>query len=236
MRRSAVKITTAAVCTAIAVIMCVATAYLPLSIMPLYVAAFCIFLACKRGSLPYGILCAVASALLMFAMTGLSVKWLFFVLMFVPYGILTYFIHRFTYFKPKTGVIRGAISILFFNATFGIVYLIATRVLTGGIDLDLSVWVGKIGGYPILALVATLVLVPLDFIFSAISLVVLKRIPSVAVSRRERGDENSASDQSTPERKYDIFGYEIFSKEADSDSAVSDDKAEKKDDSDDESK
>ncbi|MCM1368069.1 MAG: ECF transporter S component [Roseburia sp.] len=220
MRGGTVKLTTAAVCTAIAVVMCVAAAYLPLSIMPLYIAAFCIFLAFKRAGKAYGALCAVATDLLMFLMTGLSVKWLFLTVMFMPYGIVAYFIHRFTYFKVKTAALRAVCVIALFNATLGVVYLLSTRVLTGGIDLDIAALVDRIGGYPLLALVATLAMLPLDFAFSSAALIVLKRIPVAYASRKktaasgntdERADDTA--DSSADGKKYDIFGYEITEKE-----------------------
>ena len=194
MRASAKKLTTAAVCTALSVIMCAACAYLPLSFMPLYLAAFCIFLACKRANIWYGLLCAAASVGIMFAMSGLNVKWFLFLMMFAPYGILAHFISRFSYFKVKGALIRAAIVIVFFNLAFGAVYLIATRVLTVGLDIDIAAYADKLGGYPVLALVATVVLVPLDFIFYGLSLVVLKRIPMPAERRRPPTDGKQRTD------------------------------------------
>lgn len=222
MNASTKKLTTAAVCTALAVIMCACTAYLPLSFMPLYLAAFCIFLACKRANLYYGLLCAAASIGLMFLMTGLSIKWLALVLMFAPYGILTFFIHRFGYFKPKWAAVRAVIVIAFFNVTFGIVYVIAVNVLSVGIDgLNLIEWASRVGGYPVLALIATVILVPLDFIFSTMSAVVLKKIPAPVkhikppVSSANGETEQNATkngEGNTDEKQYDIFGYEIDDK------------------------
>lgn len=219
MRASTKKLTTAAVCTAVAVIMCVFTAYLPFSFMPLYIAAFSIFLACKRGSLTYGMLCALATVGIMFLMTGLSVSWFMLLFMFAPYGVLAYFMHRFTYFKPKTGIIRGVIAAAFFNMTFGFVYLVATRVVTVGIDIPITEWVNALGGYWVLALIATAVLVPLDFIFNAMSLVVLKRIPAPVTERKIAKNDSAAEDSDPlgisdkedgePQKQYDIFGYEI---------------------------
>lgn len=183
MRASTKKLTTAAVCTALSVIMCAACAYLPLSFMPLYLAAFCIFLACKRANILYGLLCAVASVGIMFAMSGLNVKWFLFLIMFAPYGIIAHFISRFSYFKVKSGLIRAATVIVFFNLAFGAVYLIATRALSSGLDIDIAAYAMKLGGYPVLALVTTLILVPLDFIFCGMASVILKRIPA-PVERR----------------------------------------------------
>lgn len=197
------KITTAAVCTALAVLLCAMTAYL--SIMPLYFAAFCIFLACKRGNLGFGLLCMAATAGIMFAMTGLSVKWLFLVFMFAPYGIITYFIHRFTYFKIKWAVVRAIVSALYFNLAIGLTYIVVINVATVGIDVPVLDWIDRLGGYWALALIATAVLVPLDFIFSTLSIVILKRIPggeSVTVSR-------DAAPQADNGRKFDIFGYAV---------------------------
>ncbi len=226
MRASTKKLTTAAVCTALAVIMCVCTAYLPLSFTPLYLAAFCIFLACKRGSLPYGILCALASLGIMFAMTGLSASWFIFLFMFAPYGILTYFVHRFNYFKLKTGLVRGVTAAVYFNVTLGLTYLVATRALPVGLDIPLTDYVNALGGYYVLAIVATLVLVPLDFIFSTLSIVVLKRIPMPVERRKadyydneptaenaENRETDGGGEPEAPDgrkRVDDVFGYEIY--------------------------
>lgn len=219
MKASTKKLTTAAVCTALAVIMCVFTAYLPLSFMPLFVAAFCIFLASKRGSLPYGILCALASIGLMFLMTGLSVKWLAFVLMFAPYGIITVFVHRFDYFKWKTALLRLLSAVVFFNVTFGIVYVVTVNVLSVGSEgLNIVEWASMVGGYPVLALIATAVLVPLDFIFSTMSIAVLKKIPPPVTRRKPQALQRPSGDETAPDapgekneaKKYDdVFGYEI---------------------------
>lgn len=212
MRAEAKKITTAAVCTALAVIMCAMSAYLPLSIMPLYFAAFCIFLACKRGSLIYGLLAAIATVGIMFAFVGLSVKWFFLLIMFAPYGIITYFIHRFTYFRVKTGVLRGIFAALYFNLTFAAVYLIATRALTSGLDVPIAEWVEKLGGYYVLAIIGTALLVPLDFIFSSMSLVILKRIPMPNSAPRKSKADFYAQKQAEGQEEnpnVDIFGYEL---------------------------
>lgn len=212
MKAQTKKLTTAAVCTALAVIMCAATAYLPLSFMPLYLAAFCIFLACKRGNIVYGLLCAVASVGLMFLMSGLSVKWLMFVLIFAPYGVLALFVEKLTYFKWKTALIRAVVAIAFFNLAVGVVYLIATNVLTVGLDIDVNIWVSKVGGYAVLAIIATVALVPLDFIFCALSVTVLKKIPAnltkaELIEKKKQTEKKPDEQKSEPE--YDIFGYEI---------------------------
>lgn len=214
MRASTKKLTTAAVCTALAVIMCAMTAYLPLSFMPLFLAAFCIFLACKRGNLPYGILCALATVGLMFLMSGLSVKWFALVIVFAPYGILTYFMHKFNYFKPKSALLRIAVMLVFFNATVGVVYITATRLVGIGIEgLDIAEWASRVGGYPVLAVIATAVLMPLDFIFSALSATVLKKIPAPVTRLKKTPTTESKSDappdDMPSEPQYDIFGYEI---------------------------
>ena len=210
MRVQTKKLTTAAVCTALAVIMCAMTAYLPLSFMPLFIAAFCIFLACKRGSVVYGMLCALASAGLMFLMSGLSVKWLIFVVMFVPYGIVTAFIDRLGYFKVKTAVIRALVAIAYFNLTVGIVYLIVINA-TVGLDINVTDWVSTLGGYAVFAVVATVVLVPLDVVFCVLSETVLKKIPArlskVEILKNKNPTDGGAQKSDEPE--YDPFGYEI---------------------------
>ncbi len=201
--------------------------------MPLYLAAFCIFLACKRGSLPYGILCALATIGVMFALTGLSVSWFMLVLMFAPYGILAYFMHRYTYFHVKSGILRGVVAAAYFNLAIFLVYLVATRIITISLDIPVLAWIDRLGGYWVLALLGTAVLVPLDFVLSAMSGVVLKRLPAPTAAARVKKEKNADSangakeenaDNSNPlglpdvgaekhdrttDKHYDIFGYEI---------------------------
>lgn len=218
MRAQTAKLTTAAVCTALAVIMCVFTAYLPFSFMPLYLAAFCIFLACKRGNLVYGILCALATIGVMFALTGLSVSWFMLVLMFAPYGILAFFMHKYTYFKVKSGIIRGVIMAAYFNLALFFLFLVATRVLTISLDIPVLDWINKLGGYWVLAIVGTAVLVPLDFVLSAMSIIILKRLPAprdkseTPVRKTLENPLGLSDDKKTADKEqkqYDIFGYEI---------------------------
>lgn len=205
------KLTTAAVCTALAVVMCVITAYLPLSFMPLYLAAFCIFLACKRGNVYYGVLCAVATAVIMFFLQGVTVKWLTFVIMFAPYGVISSFLHKFNYFKVKSALIRVAIAAVYFNATFAAVFFIAKYFVSiGNKDINVLGWANMIGGYAVLALIATVVLLPLDFIFSTLGIVVLKKIPA-PVTRLKKAPPVTPKDGDGDgdDVELDIFGYEI---------------------------
>ena len=172
--------------------------------MPLYLAAFCIFLACKRGNIVYGVLSALATLGVMFAFVGLTLKWFALLFMFAPYVIIANFIHRFTYFKVKSGLLRGVTVALFFNLTLGCIYLVATRVLTVGLDIPIGDWVSRLGGYIALAAVATVILVPLDFIFSTLSLVVLKRVPPFTDGKRKRVYDDEKPD----DKADDIFGYD----------------------------
>ncbi len=229
MRASTKKLTTAAVCTALAVVLCALCAYLPLSVMPLYFAAFCIFLAVKRGNKIYGILSAIATVGIMFAFVGLSVKWFFLLFMFAPYGIITSFIQQFTYFKPKTGLLRGLFAILYFNLTFGLVYLVATRVATVGLDVPIVAWVERLGGYWVLAIVATVILVPLDFIFSATAQIILKKIPAPVDRVKDADKAAFYAERDAAEKKYDIFGYEINSEPPQGENKTSDDDSENND-------
>lgn len=57
----------------------------------------------------------------------------------------------------------------------------------------------KLGGYPVLALVTTVILVPLDFIFCGMASVILKRIPAPV----ERRPPPAVDGKSQPDR--DVF-------------------------------
>lgn len=148
----------------------------------------------------------------MFLMTGLSVKWLLFVVMFAPYGVIAYFMRRLTYFKIKTAVLRAITATVFFNAAIGVVYLIAVNVASVGVSgSNVVEWASKIGGYAVFAVAATAVLLSLDFIFSAMSDVVFKRLPSIGERKKppvgSDASPQNVADDAKPE--YDIFGYEI---------------------------
>lgn len=163
----------------------------------------------------YGVLCAAASIGLMFLMSGLTVKWLMFVLIFAPYGVVCMFLEKLTYFKVRTGVLRAAVVIAYFGITIGIVLLIASNVLTVGMDISLPAFVDKPGGYILLDVVAVVVLVPLDFIFCVLSDAVLKKIP-MRLSKKElleKKQETEQSDDRPKDTQYDIFGYEIKRKD-----------------------
>lgn len=194
--------------------------------MPLYLAAFCIFLACKRGNLAYGSLCALATVGVMFALTGLSASWFMLLFMFAPYGLLAYFMQRFTYFRPKSGIIRGIVMAAYFNLTMFFLYLVATRVVIT-LDIPITQWVNRLGGYWVIAIIGTVVLVPLDVVLTAMSIVILKRLPAirdggrVEVESREEKPKEKSETSGNPlglpdekeEKKYDIFGYEIIEEE-----------------------
>lgn len=208
MRANTRKLTTAAVCTALAILLCVCTAYLPLSVMPLYLAALCIFIACRRCGVVYGLLCAAASVGLMFLMTGLSVKWFVFLFMFAPYGIATSFAHKFDYFRVKRAIVRGLIAAAYFNLTFGMIYVIAVKVTGVGLDVPVADWAGKLGGYYVLALIATAVLVPLDVVFTGLSAVLLRYVPAIKDKKRRPPVSDSGVAATDGDTSYDIFGYE----------------------------
>lgn len=185
--------------------------------MPLYIAAFCIFAACKRSGIGYGALCALASAGLMFLMTGLSVKWLLFVVMFAPYGMTAYALDKLSYFKVKTAILRAALAIVFFNVTLGIVYAIVINVASVGMQgINLTEWSATVGGYAVLAVIATVILVPLDFILYAMSKVVFKRLPGFGERKKPPvGEDKDAEAHENTKKVDDVFGYEVFDKDED---------------------
>ncbi|MDE7107716.1 MAG: hypothetical protein K2O39_05275, partial [Clostridiales bacterium] len=109
-------------------------------------------------------------------------------------------------------LIRVVIAIAFFNLTVGVVYLIATNVLTVGLDINIYYWLSKLGGYAVLAVVVTVVLVPQDFMFCALSVTVLKKLPAnltkqELIKQKKQAEQNPDGEKEQTE--YDIFGYEI---------------------------
>ena len=128
------------------------------------------------------------------------------------------FLEKLNYSNVRSGVLRASAVIAYFGITIGIVLLIATNVLTVGIDISLPEWVNKFGGYILLDFVAMLVLVPLDFIFSVLSVVVLKKIP-MRLAKKELLEKKEAeqTDAQSKETQYDVFGYEVKENDENSD-------------------
>lgn len=176
MNSMAKKITTAAVSTALAVVFCVMAAYLPLSFMPLYFAAFCLYIAYKRANFVYGLLATAAAIGLTFLMSGLSGTFFMLAVMFAPYAIYAFFMDRFDYVTVKNGIIRAVAGLVFFNVCLFLVYLTATQLVAFIANIDIAGWAAKVGGYAVLAVIGSVLFLPLDFMFVFFSKMILKRI------------------------------------------------------------
>lgn len=154
-------------CTALGVMFCAMAAYLPLSFTPLYGAAFCIYLSFKRGNVVYGLLCVAATVALTFAMSGLSVTFFLFCLIFAPYGILCRAIDKLEYNKLVPAIIRAVIVLVFLNITMYLAYFTIGKLLLS--DMGVFSFVNNMGNYALFALVASLIFFPLDVMFLMLS-------------------------------------------------------------------
>lgn len=198
MTTSARKITTAAVCTAVAVICCALSAYTPLSFTTLYFASFCIFLCFDRSNVVYGLLCAAATVGLTFIMAGLSVTFFMLILIFVPYGIICAAMKKFNYRHLKKGLIRAVVMLVAINVLLFLTYFTVSRLLLS--DLPLIEWVDKFG-YPIFALIATVIFAPLDVIFTETAPIVIKRISvgnPTSAKKQDRSYDSSKGETEKP--------------------------------------
>lgn len=191
------KITTAAVCTALAVICCVLSAYTPLSFMPLYFASFCIFMCFIRGNTVYGLLCAAATIGLTFVMTGLSVTFFMLVLIFAPYGVICAAMNKFNYRSLKKGLIRAAVMLVAINVLLYLTYFTVSHLLLT--DVPLLDWVDTLHGYPIFALVVTVIFAPLDVIFTETAPVVIKRVGGLKIDKQTKRDRSFDSSKGETE-------------------------------------
>ena len=100
------------------------------------------------------------------------------------------------------------IAAVYFNLTFGIIYAIAVKVTGVGLDVPVAEWAGKLGGYYVLALIATAVLVPLDVVFTGLSAVLLRYVPAIKNKKRRPSASDSGVAATDGDTRYDIFGYE----------------------------
>ncbi|MCX4314689.1 MAG: hypothetical protein OSJ83_12675, partial [Clostridia bacterium] len=84
----------------------------------------------------------------------------------------------------------------------------------GTTGLDVVAWASRVGGYAVFAVIATAVLLPLDFMFTVFSDVVSKRLPIISERKKPPVGADAVAPEKTtaPESEYDIFGYEITEK------------------------
>lgn len=176
MKPDAKRITTTAVCVALAVICIVLSAYLPLKITTLLVAAVCFFIA-FCGGFVYGLLAIAASLLIAFFAAGINTTFIFTALIFAPYSIFAFALKKLLYNSPKNIALRAALTAVLFNAAFALTVFVFGKYIT---DYSLGAVFGAFGGgataYIIVALIGTVIAVVYDYAFTAAAYILNKRL------------------------------------------------------------
>ncbi|WP_251614473.1 hypothetical protein [Pumilibacter muris] len=169
------KITYSAVGAAIAALCVFLTNFGWLKVSLLMFAALCYYIvACKCG-IWYGIAGIAVSLLIAFftgGVTVLSSAFLLDALIFAPFAILSYFIRKLYYTKWQTALIRLAVMATFSNLALVAVWFCAKWITT----IDIIAISSKLGGYPLLALVFTLLALVFDLLFNQLSIRLTKLI------------------------------------------------------------
>lgn len=169
------KIAYSAVAVALASIAAVATIFLPLTVVPLILSAFCFYIAFSKCGIVHGIITMVATGLITFFAGGVSLTLILLCVLFMPYTIVTLFIKKFTYFKLVGAIVRILVVAALFNAALVGVYFIAKSVLLADSGIDLLGLVGNYG-YALVALIGSIAAIFSDFLFTQVVVVVGKHI------------------------------------------------------------
>lgn len=173
MNSPARKVAYSAAAAAIATLSAIAAVYLPLSIAPLVLSSFCFYIAfIKCGPVYGGVAVAATLLIAFFAGGGLNVTFVMLAVIFVPYSIAAFFMKKLSYRKPVQALLRVLITAAVINLTFMCVYFIVVYVAMGGIDVIGAM--NKVGGYAVLALIATAIAVITDFLFTQLASLLMK--------------------------------------------------------------
>lgn len=154
------KIAYAGACVAISQIGVLLSAFTPAQIVPLIIVSLAVYVAFRRCGLLYGIISAVACVLLAFAITGLRLTFVFTAILFVPYAVVAYAMHKLPYQPLRYALIRLLIAGLTFLVAFLLIVLLFDVIAGTAITSIIE----KIGLVPT-ALVVMVVCLPVDLFF-----------------------------------------------------------------------
>ncbi|MBR2988390.1 MAG: hypothetical protein IKC64_01550 [Clostridia bacterium] len=154
------KIAYAGACVAISQIGVLLSAFTPVQIVSLIIVSLAIYVAFRRCGVIYGIISAVACALLTFAITGVRITFIFTTVLFIPYAVIAYAMHKLPYQPIKFALLR----LLIVGITFFSAFLLITLLFDVIAGTTMATIITKIGIVPT-ALVVMVVCLPVDLFF-----------------------------------------------------------------------
>lgn len=169
------KLTYTAVGAAVSAVCVFLTNFGWLKVSLLMFAALCYYIVFVKCGLLYGLADILVSMLVAFfalGLTPLSSAFLLNALVFAPFSVICYFIRKFYYTKWQTAVIRIVIMAAFANLSLAGLWFTAQWIFDG--------WVtgiaASVGGYPVLAMLFTLMAWVFDLLFNQLSIRICKLI------------------------------------------------------------
>ncbi len=163
------KIAYSAICTAISAVVVLITAFSPAKIVPLIFVSLCVYIAFKRCGIVYGILTAIATALISFALSGIQLSFVALVSLFIPYAIIAYAMQKLSYDKLLHAIIRLLITATLYAVAF-IVIINLVDIIAGTTVMALVEKLGSV--FVVIAMVV--IALPVDFFFSYMSEKIIK--------------------------------------------------------------
>lgn len=161
------KIATAAVGTALAVVMITLTCYLPLTVLPLVMISLCFNIVTERCGVWYGFASALAAVGLGFLVcAGNIAVMLIVVVVFVPYSVLCFCLRRLDYGSVKKALLRAAIVVAYASLDLFFVFLLGELVAAYAPLEDIFARIGGFAvGYAVCTLVFDVLFVCIDWMF-----------------------------------------------------------------------
>ena len=163
------KIAYGAICTALSVVVVIATAFTPVKIVPLIFVSLCLYIAFTRCGVLYGIVTALATVALSFALTGVSLSFVALVALFLPYAVVAFLMKKLTYDKLSHAIVRLVVSALIFALAFVIIVNLVDIVAGTSLTVIMEK-IGKVGAIIALVVIA----LPVDFFFLVMANKIIK--------------------------------------------------------------
>lgn len=117
------------VCSALAVIFSLAAYYLPSHIAPLGLSALATCFCFRRTGWIGGLICALSTVAITFAVTSISTSFIFYLVIFFPYSVISHLIRALDYSSLRRFFVRMPIMLAFFFGE-GMLMLTAFSFLT----------------------------------------------------------------------------------------------------------
>ena len=155
------KITYSAMCVALGVVSLLISQFTPARIVPLALASLAVYVGFMRCGWVYGLITALACALIAFFLCGINVTFVFLCGLFLPFAIMCYLLRKLSYNVTWQALVRVIANAVLFCVAF--LLIIKLTDFVAGTSIETLV---KQVGVAWTVVLITLITLPVDLFFT----------------------------------------------------------------------